>query len=137
MDGAEHQYRDKVAVKKINGPGPKAREVQREGQTPGEHECERKGVGQLHLTPVALRQGNSCGTKPAYLPVKLTEGGAALVPDDGLGDEPNPEPCLTHPNAEFNVFAAFELGVVAADGPEGLGAHSHVESPGVVGGGGF
>ena len=111
--------------------------MQTKGQTPGEHECKRERVGQLHLPGVALRQRNSCGTKPAHLPVKLTEGGAALVPDDGLGDEAHAEACRPHPNAELDVFAAFELGVVAADGPKGLGAHSHVESPGVVGGGGF
>ena len=124
-------------MKKINGPGPKAREVQREGQTPGEHECERKGVGQLHLPGVALCQGNSRGTKPAHLTVKLAKGGAALVPHDGFGDEAHAEACRPHPNAELDVFATFELGVVAADGPKGLGAHAHVESPGVVGGGGF
>ena len=86
---------------------------------------------------MALCQGNSRGTKPAHLTVKLAKGGAALVPHDGFGDESHAEACRPHPNAELDVFATFELGVVAADGPKGLGAHAHVESPGVVGGGGF
>ena len=111
--------------------------MQREGCNPSEHKCERKGVGGLHLPGVALGQGNSRGTKPAHLTVKLVKGGAALVPHYGLGNEAHAEACRPHPNAEFDVFAALELGVVAADGPKGLGAHAHVESPGVVGGGGF
>ena len=55
------------------------------------------------------------------------------MPHDSFGDQANAEPRLTHPNAELDVFAALEVDIVASDGPEGFGAHSHVESPGVVG----
>ena len=94
-------------------------------------------MGQLHLALVALCQGNSCGTKSAHLPVELTQGGTALVPHDGFGDEAHSEARFAHPNAEFHVFAALEVDVESQYRPKGFGADSHVESPWVVGGGGF
>ena len=137
MDAAEQQNRGKVAVKKVHGLGPKAAQVKGQGRNPGQHECKRKGVGQLHLALVALGQGDSCRSKSAHLPVKLAQGGTPLVPHDGFGDEAHSEARFAHPNTQFHVFAALEVDVVAHDGPKGFGADAHVKTPRVVGGGGF